>query len=610
MKKRVAPLIASLSFILLPLTAETYTFNYVNEDKIVSWESAHQTIHVNTSNVQGMSSSVARSIISNSVQQWNLASPRTSIALRDTTGGARQGRNDLYFSSDSIYLGPSVAGVTVTTHEQGSGKLIEANIIINNDIDLKSSASERNFLGDVVTHELGHFFGLGHSQLFNSSMFYRLRKGQHVVHSDDKAGLKALYPYSDSTQGSITGKIVGGTGLGVFGAHVSAISYTTGKMVAASVSNQSGLFTIEGLPIGDQYFLYVDRLKGKENYSSFYAEAKSDFCNSGFAFRGSFFQTCLTEDEGFPQAIEINSASRMRNIGEVTIRCNLDVPIEYIRAKGRSNFEVRPAYFPLAPLSLGEAFVGFFTKHQSQNEIIDRIDLNYTDIDLLEEFGHKDLYLEVNFLIDEFQSPLQLRVEGDRINGENFQAPSPNPLHLLTNQFGNPKTSFKMLLPLSLVDYGENFYTLDVFPRLLEDYAQDLLLSVEDFLPSYDLYGDDLLFYLMKVNIVERVSTGVYQELAPKLYRPVRDNNSCRDGNKTYDVKSPDFFPSAAQSRNSRPSASGSDPLSVGCAMIEIVGRDQGGPGPGGNAAGGLVVLGLVLAVLILIEKKKKELVS
>src|SRR5690606_24619766 len=94
------------------------------------------------------------------------------------------------------------------------------------------------FLGDVVTHELGHFLGLAHSETPGSTMVYSVFKEMHTVASDDIHGIKELY--GPASGGKITGKIVGGKSVGVFGVNVFLISHDTGKIAAHVMSDSSG----------------------------------------------------------------------------------------------------------------------------------------------------------------------------------------------------------------------------------------------------------------------------------------------------------------------------------------------------------------------------------
>jgi hypothetical protein len=592
---------------LLSNDVRAYSLNFVDENKPIRWSNSTQSIHIDTSQISSLSPAVADSIISDIILNWNLSHP----LITTQTDQNPNADNKLRFSSSSLYLGPNVVGVTVSTHDLQSGSLIESEIIINDNFNFSSNPQSELFLGDVVSHELGHFWGLGHSQQLNSSMFYRLRKGQHVPHSDDIAGLKSLYPFELSTIGSISGQIIAGKNeIGVFGAHVTAISLRDGRFVASAITSSSGYFKIEGLPVGDDYFLYIDRLKGKENFSTLYREAKSDFCNSGFAYRGSFYQSCLRTDEGFPFATKLTSVSRHREVGPISIRCNLDVPTDYMLTKGTADpFDINFSYYESAPISLGESFVGFFTESDASTSRQDILKIDMSDYDLQLLFGTKDLYIEFDLLVDEFFSKLHLSVVAQRVNAEVFSFPQPADVNfegVQFNEFLNPTTKLKFRVPLSLVDPTDNIYELFLTPNLLQTFVDSRLVTLDQYLVGHEEYADELLFYLLSFKVVERMGNGSFATVATKDYGPARNNLACMDANQAYDVKSPERASSTVDQRKRRP-ASGANDGALGCGLIAVNFDSNDGPkGPTGAAA----CLCLCLFGFLMTDYLKKRLVS
>lgn len=560
---------------------EAYSINYYTDSIITKWDTPVVNIFVNPRHENNFTSDTASLIISQSVNEWNSSSPRVQINMAFSEQYApKDGRNDVYFSTDSSYLGPSVAGVTVTTHDQATGFLIEADIIINDSLDLNSSINDENFLGDIVSHELGHLLGLGHSAVRGSTMFYRLTKGQSVLHEDDKAGVKSLYPYASSTLGSLSGQVVGGEKkIGIFGAHVSAISLKSGLAIAAAITDSTGNFKIEGLPTGDQYFVYVDKLKGLDNFSSFYSSVKTDFCNSKFAFRGSFYQTCLTKDEGFPQGIDLTTASRDKNIGVLTIRCGLDVPTEYLAGKSIQEFILKPTGLAAAPNNLGDAFVGFFTRGDLEDQSPDEIHLDFTEIDLFERFGNKTMALRVNLSPQDFYSPVHLSASVISATGSQFDYPTNQQVNFESvhfDQYGLPTTNLTAYLPLDRNDSENNYFEILVTPQDLQTFTSTRSVSVEDYLPAFDIYGDDLAFYLFSVELVEQIGANQYETLARKIYGPIKDNQSCTDANESYNVNNPELIQSLGERASRRSSNKKGELDAIGCGMIIL----QGGSGP------------------------------
>ena len=124
-------------------------------------------------------------------------------------------------------------------------------------------------LQTVATHEIGHFFGLGHSPVVRSVMFpYASNLLQ--LSWDDVAGLSLLYPKSnpDVATGEITGT-VSKSGAGIFGAHVyaepTAGSQPYGSNIrltpVGALTRPDGTYTIHGLPPGS-YTITAEPLDG------------------------------------------------------------------------------------------------------------------------------------------------------------------------------------------------------------------------------------------------------------------------------------------------------------------------------------------------------------
>lgn len=128
----------------------------------------------------------------------------------------------------------------------------------------------------IMTHEIGHLFGLSHSALgettLQSSGGGRSINGKAAVmfpiaypsantldrtlKPDDIAGISDLYgtPVFRQETGQISGKVTL-NGAGVFGAHIFAFNQRTGELVGGFSLDNQGSFVISGLDPG----LYVVR---------------------------------------------------------------------------------------------------------------------------------------------------------------------------------------------------------------------------------------------------------------------------------------------------------------------------------------------------------------
>jgi hypothetical protein len=122
-------------------------------------------------------------------------------------------------------------------------------------------------LQTVLTHEIGHFFGLDHSAVVAATMFPFAPTVRETLSYDDVAGISNTYPGPQIVPvGSISGTVTL-SGAGVFGAHVFASSTTTTtpypptirKSPIGTLTQPGGTYTINGLPV-DSYTVHAEPL--------------------------------------------------------------------------------------------------------------------------------------------------------------------------------------------------------------------------------------------------------------------------------------------------------------------------------------------------------------
>jgi hypothetical protein len=156
-------------------------------------------------------------------------------------------------------------------------------------------------LESVVTHELGHFFGLEHSGVWRAMMqpfvpspgtFAGARPALNApdapLADDDRTGLRVLYPEPNDQVhvGSIRGRILPANPIslsalagvtGIFAAQVVAVDASTGNVIAATRAGWScadpgpaifdGSYSIDRVTVGPSqaYRIYAEPFTGIEN---------------------------------------------------------------------------------------------------------------------------------------------------------------------------------------------------------------------------------------------------------------------------------------------------------------------------------------------------------
>lgn len=251
-----------------------------------------------------------------------LGETATQNACGDGQSSGVTGENTICFNQSSSAFTPGILaftrvfvatapGQTIgTVTSTFTGQILEADILFRSDGQAAfatpgalASHPGAYDLESILIHELGHFFGLEHSPIWRSVLspfapppgsYWGPRATAAVpdapLREDDRTGIRVLYPDPDDTTdvGVITGRVLPANPLalsgqaatsageyvtGIFGAHVVAVDANTGQVVAGVLSGWScpspasppvfdGSYTIEHLPLGRSYNLYIEPLDG------------------------------------------------------------------------------------------------------------------------------------------------------------------------------------------------------------------------------------------------------------------------------------------------------------------------------------------------------------
>jgi len=546
--------------ILLSGSVWAHQSSLTPDGKEIFWANPDVPLAVH-SNTSDLSDSQVRSIINNSMNQWNLSSSAK-------VNSASSSNNEIKFVSNFPY-GRAVIGVTEISYNN-AGAISKANIILNDDYKFHSQPgiypSMEVFLGDVVTHELGHLFGLSHSEVLDASMFYSSFSGQSSLGYDDKTGIRKKY---DRSFGRITGTVRGGNHIGVLGTHVQAISRRTGK-ASAVISDENGNFELGGLDTEDTYYLYTSPIKNTSSLPGYFANVQTKFCPASYV--GSFFSKCGGDQRGRPQGISLTQNRPDVDVGVVTINCDLKTDLNYNTQKLKATFNPI-TIFSYDPQSekVEQAFVGWF-----QNPTVNSwstSDKLKVDLTKLQGTG-----LEVKFSIISFPLGTQLEYRvGLKNNAYTFVTNKDSlVLSPLTRTYD---TDFEYTAPLSL-NAADNVFEISISSRKL---GSSYLAST---FPSFETFSSSKHHpYLLIVSLSEKA----FGESNPIVNTEsfLSDNSSCLDAPYTHSVTK-NKEPSTGSALVNEQSVAGA---AASCGTI-----DPPGSGPGSSLP--LMTLGFILALV------------
>lgn len=215
------------------------------------------------------------------------------------TYGGNDGVNRIFFNSvydDGVALPRGVLGFTALSLEVQDGELVivDADIILNAMNYNNYSNGEYYDPAGILTHELGHFFGIAHSlvsddnssdgTLSSATMYPKvLGNGSYltVLAYDDVIALQNLYP-STNEGGILRGAVFNHEGAPLRGAQVSVFSLQENSSIlentsiTAAISGLSqtrtstdGSFEIRALPLNINFIVFVEPLERPDIDSTF-----------------------------------------------------------------------------------------------------------------------------------------------------------------------------------------------------------------------------------------------------------------------------------------------------------------------------------------------------
>lgn len=516
-----------------------------------------------------LSQSEIQNIFNESINNWNNYSPlyiQQDYTTQITVGA---GINSVEFSNDPTMFGSGVLAVTSLDHSAATGEIYSADIYINDTpqnfmtfSSVKSSTgSSYTYLGDVFTHELGHFLGLGHSDVFGSAMTYSVFKGQHSLHTDDIAGVDEAYNITRKN-GIISGKVVGGNLVDVFGAQVQAISATTGKVVSGVLTSEDGTFSIKNLDTKDSYMIYILPPRSISHLPSYYASIQSRYCGDR-EYVPSFFTKCGGRNKGKPQVINLQREEEI-NIGYVSIKCDTGVRPDYLFSKNQDPRE--EVLIHQAGRFIGENSTGVFQGYFSQAEIksssaniVDKLRIDLTNMVIPNDGTY---YLDLKIINSELGSNFKMSGKLESPTGTTYKS-----AYYDSNGKLNTLMHFQSILSSTT---GLNSFLLTLNPAEASNNEKNGMFG------NWTVMSNSNSTYIVVINIYKNIGNGL--ELADSVDSyPYDDNQFCTEGDITFTSKANivgSSFDDATQTKDDQ------NAQPVSCGTIDI----DNGPGSGGNA--------------------------
>ena len=507
--------------LLLSQLGYAYLYSKGDRGNKLRWNGSRKSINLYVNpedqNSPGVTAESVQDAIDEGVEDWNRVSPvklnPVFTAYPPELGSGASFR----FSSNPAYFGKGVLAITSINYDSTSGSIMSADILMNESLysggsftsNKANSSGPVAYIGDVITHELGHLLGLNHSEVHDSSMIYSIFKGQHSIHMDDESGIKDLYGRSGSA--GIKGKVVRRGSSPVFGAHVQAINLNTNEVAMGVFTEEDGSFEIKGLSPNQSYALYMSPMRSKENLLSRFSTVRTSYCG-GSEFSPSFFSKCGARHIGKAQAIYISN-SEMVDVGLFSVKCSTPAIPEYLVQKLDDTALSTQIHSYFDEGKSHTTFTGYFTQTEiNDGSNPDKLTLDYTGLDT-SSWGQ--LYLKLHVSTMKLGSGISLDLQSKRSDEAGFSSYGP---------LSDPITAklildFEVIRPLSMTS-SNNLFELNIYPKDLSSSE-----ATEIFASTATLLNDRALYFLT-ATIVD--SFGNQIEVFDDA--PYEDNLSCLDG--------------------------------------------------------------------------------
>jgi matrixin len=288
--RRPNPILAFLALLAFVVSSQPSSFEVPgfepgsSREREIKWPTKTIQIALSTSLISPSSAVKPESDVAGAVQRalntWSITANITFVevsskaqSISPTSGGDGINLITIAPTAENLAIfgeGNNTARTRVF-YDPESGEISEADIVINPSpysaegmpIQFSTDGTPDTYdLESTLAHEIGHFLGLGHSNVIGATM--QAAQGLNGTYDSpafterslseaDVTAIRSLYG-SREKLGSIEGRIlnsIDGALLPAIGAHVWIEELSSGRVIGSSLTTPSGKFAIHGVPPGN-----------------------------------------------------------------------------------------------------------------------------------------------------------------------------------------------------------------------------------------------------------------------------------------------------------------------------------------------------------------------
>lgn len=219
-------MLAATGAAAFPVPSGAYTLRESESGAVVRWHEANRSVRVDDSLTQLGPAGQARAAVGDALTAWgSVAGSPFDFNLEDGfrgglgTGQRLDGISDVCMVDHDWQFDQSFLAITLVTYDAVTGEIWDADVLLNADkhrFGFGESAAGQYDAASVVTHEVGHLVGLGHSEVGEATMYaysHPRETDKRSLAPDDEQGLAALY-MGQAMDGAASCSIGGGPAYG------------------------------------------------------------------------------------------------------------------------------------------------------------------------------------------------------------------------------------------------------------------------------------------------------------------------------------------------------------------------------------------------------------